>query len=147
MNAPPCRRGVTLIEVLIATAILAMATAAAIPLVHGVTSTIRSTPSSRAGVADLARLADTVVGTPGKFGISAGASLPSTVQWPEGRARDAVTISVLQSGEEQRQLSRASLHPEVGAGRNAVATGAWILFRDGDRFAIRWLDVPVKVSR
>lgn len=123
------KRGLTLIEVLLATALLTFVAMACIPLLQSVPSMQKikqADEESGPTMADLSRLADEVIDRPTDFGLPAFEDLSSaTIAWP-GRAQWLeVTIKLLS--------------PLDGLGDHA-----WINFKCGELSTSRWVQWNAK---
>jgi prepilin-type N-terminal cleavage/methylation domain-containing protein len=123
-------RGLTLLETLIATAILATIAGACVPVVARAMALLRRPSEPRVGQADLSIVADAFMADPAAFGVD-HEEMPNLVSfqmaWPAGAALPPPTSSV------NVRVLRAA---------DAEVDHAWVLFECEGTRSMRWLAVP-----
>jgi prepilin-type N-terminal cleavage/methylation domain-containing protein len=139
------RRAFTLIEALVATALLAIVAAACMPLLRAASEGSDLSHRTSAGAAGVDRsllvaLAERVAQQPLAFGIDGSASGKLAVAWPEDLRQSAAT------GAAWLDLEVEILRPEVNAVEEvrgaARMEDRWIILRSGGESIARWCSVP-----
>jgi prepilin-type N-terminal cleavage/methylation domain-containing protein len=132
--APGCARGLTLLEVLIATVLLTIMAATCVPVMAQAMRSLQTNEHAHLiNATDLARFADSVIAHPELIGFkqqdellkSDGVELPWPAQWLAERAASAppVRLKVLRNAD-----------PKVDH--------AWLVFECDGLVVHRWLAVP-----
>ncbi len=118
------RRGLTLVEVLTATVLMAILVAACVPILRQATGALGA-PRRLLAIRPLATLADQFVAEPSAFGLdSAVVERSFEIQWPEVVAeRPSVLVRHLEHDD-----------PAVGHG--------WLVFTCEGACVVRWLPPP-----
>ena len=96
------RHGLTLVEVLAATVLLAMIAAACLPLLRSSMRALRDPPPA-VELLDLSRLADRFVADPAGFGAEAPQDESIELGWPEHPDRSPVTVRRFTAGDEDAE--------------------------------------------
>jgi len=118
------RRGLTLVEVLMATVLLAMTAAACVPLLAAVPNK-RSADEADVDHATLAEIADAIVADPASFGIDELASIGvRSVQW--------ISPSIAEKNAHPIEVDLSVLREPDG-----VAEYFWLVVRVDDIFVLR----------
>ena len=124
------RRGLTLIETLMATVILSASAAVCASMLRSARASLETPPSS---IQDLAALADAFLDDPDSFGIEKS-MLPETgfisLQWPESIDPEQNLTATLVS------VTKSTDPPENGAPH------AWLVFEHDGLAVIRYLILP-----
>ena len=98
-------RGLSLIEVVLATAMLGLLAAAVVPLLR--TAGERGTTQDRGfELLELSRFADAVLNAPGDFGLSTEQEAWSEcteLSWPDAPDRESVTLTVRDAPDSERR--------------------------------------------
>ncbi len=115
------RRGLTLVEVLAATVLMAIVVAACVPILRQASQAL-GRPRPPLAIQPLASLADQFVAKPSAFGLESAISEQSfEIQWPEAVLdRPSVLVQRLERDDP------ANSH-------------AWLVFSCGDASVVRWL--------
>lgn len=112
------RRGLTLVEVLAATVLLAAMAAACMPLMQRAMRDLEGTPP-QFDLHELSEVADALVATPGVFGVEDLTGVEQAqVAWPEDAGRPIIAITRLPAGEEKPDHAWLS-----------VTCGGWQVYR------------------
>lgn len=141
------RLGFSLMETVIATALLAMIAAACMPLVRAAAdATARRaderSPDTRLA---LALLADQVAVAPDAFGIDATTLGVVPIEWPEEMLRDERWSDATREGVTAEVIAAWDDGPS--ADEVTTSTERWILVRSGAEVAPRWCLVPTDRAR
>ena len=133
-------RGLTLLEVLIATAILAVLAAAVAPLIARAGMLLLASPESvsKVDIFDLAALADAFLAEPNSFGIE---ETPLhkigqlEIEWP------------VNDGDDHRrppaaERSRSSVTVQAMPSNDPASDHLWLAFTCGDLTIYRWVSIP-----
>jgi prepilin-type N-terminal cleavage/methylation domain-containing protein len=118
------RRGLTLLEVLAATVLLAILAGACVPVLQRALSALR--PSQRQfELLELARVADSVVAEPSAFGVDAvSEASEQRMGWPDHTDRPVITVRLLAADD-----------PDAEHGWLAFSSGGWTVHR--------WMELDV----
>lgn len=133
------RRGFSLIEAVVATALLAMVCVACMPLLRSAADATSFASGPRPDRGMLARLADRVAAAPIKFGIDDGTAGEVAILWPEDLRGDPAG--------HQRDLSDATvtvIHPAPGEGigeTGEAPLARWLVLRADGETLTRWCTV------
>ncbi len=117
------RRGMTLLEVLAATVLLAVLAGACVPILRHAARALNTAPASF-DLRELAVLADAFVEGPSEFGVARD-SIPSEFElnWPESPERDPVTVRIVTPDAPN-------------------AEDLWLTFATHEWFVLRWMKRP-----
>lgn len=121
------RRGLTLIEVLAATAILAMIAAACIPTLRAALATMNEDDPAL-DLHDLSNLADQIVGAPEDFGLDSSDIVHTEVAWPEHPERPPVVVTALNAPSDD----------------DAPPDHRWLIFTSDGCTVARWMAVEAE---
>ncbi len=117
------RRGLTLLEVLAATVLLAVLAGACVPILRHAARAM-NTPSASSDLRELAALADAFVEGPGEFGIAPDSMpLEFELDWPESPDRVPVRVRILTADAPD-------------------AEDLWLAFATDEWFVLRWMTGP-----
>jgi len=118
------RRGLTLLEVLAATVLLAILAGACVPMLRSALPALRP-PQRQFELLELARVADSVVAEPSVFGVDAVSEAgEQRMGWPGHTDRPVITIRLLAADDSD---------PEHG----------WLVFSSGGWTVHRWMELDV----
>lgn len=139
------RRAFTLVEALVATALLAIVASACMPLLRaaaqaGDLGSGRPTEGSRIDRTLVAALAERVALRPAAFGIDAATSGRLPVAWPEDIRQGSPDMAAWPEAEVEVLVpdkAGPDAEPEVGR-----AEDRWIILRSGGESVARWCPVP-----
>ncbi len=117
------RRGLTLLEVLAATVLLAMLAGACVPILRRAARALNPPPTS-IELRELAVLADAFMAEPSESGFAAE-SMPGEFEltWPDSPDRDPVSVEIMTTEAPN-------------------AEHLWLIFAADEWFVLRWMKCP-----
>jgi prepilin-type N-terminal cleavage/methylation domain-containing protein len=118
------RRGLTLLEVLAATVLLAILAGACVPVLQRALPALRP-PQRQFELLDLARVADSVVAEPSAFGVDAVFEANELrMGWPDHTDRPAITVRLLAADDSDDEHG-------------------WLVFSSGGWTVHRWMELDI----
>ena len=104
------RSGLTLLEVLASLVLLTLIAAATVPVLMAAVGALKE-PPARAGVTELAELAERLIEDPAAFGYGAELPAAGTIAWPQHPGRAPARFEVL--APQDTEIEHAWLALEV----------------------------------
>ena len=126
------RRGLTLLEVLASLVLLAMLTAACVPLLQRAMRVLHDCQASDSRIdIQFTQLVDKAIAEPATFGITDWSFVDSiTIAWPEDQAREPILVQVIKAIQPGQQ-------PES----EKLLLGNWLQFQSNGVRAYRWVGI------
>ncbi|MCA9283838.1 MAG: prepilin-type N-terminal cleavage/methylation domain-containing protein [Phycisphaerales bacterium] len=137
-------RGLSLIEALVATALMATIVVACLPLLRAAGDDLAAHRTT-IDLFDLERFADALLANPGGFGLAAVPEGKAELTWPawlvDELAGDPVATPVSASAKDAPIVSRPPVRVSVLRADDPTLTRAWLVLESGGQCVCRWIDV------